>query len=94
MKRERGVTQNDVFLPANLDLIQLKQGCCLHLARALALTFVATLQLARQIFNTQSLAGQQDNQVVNHVRRFIDKAVIGSVGRFDDGFDHYRSSFG
>ena len=45
---------------------------------------VALKQLGGQLLNTQALAGEQYDEVIEHIRTLIDQAVVGAVGGLDD----------
>ena len=43
------------------------------------------LQLARQILNTDTLVGEEHNQVVKHVATLVNKLLLGAVCRLHNG---------
>ena len=54
---------------------------------------VAYHQFLSHVLNAQSLGGQQHDEVINHVRAFIDEALVCTVHRFDDRFQSFFAHF-
>lgn len=45
------------------------------------------------ILDAKPLAGEENNEVIEHVGAFVDKTIIGAVGGFDDEFQSLLSHF-
>ena len=48
---------------------------------------VTLLQLAGHILYAKALAGEEDDEVVEHVGALVDEAVVGAIGGLDDGLE-------
>ncbi len=59
----------------------------------LPIRIMAGAQFAGQILYAQALAGEQDDEMIEHVRTFVDHALIAAVGGFDDQFQRFLTHF-
>ena len=53
---------------------------------------VPDLKLFCQVFNPQSLAGEQDNEVVEHVCSFVDQAFVAAIGGLNHQFQCFLAN--
>jgi len=44
-------------------------------------------ELGGEVLDAKAFAGEEDDEVIEHVGTFVDETVIGAVGGFDDEFE-------